>query len=273
MKFALALTDNKITMFDHVCHLLFRQGYPLRYEFEPFARELDADPKCNRFFYFVRKLPLRKQSMRYIFHVFFSNYFDTVGDNESDTGGDNGNVPNSVTDTSVTCGIHILHPCLRSEDILTAISNLNQTITHLHIGSMISMKDVEINVPVCRMDPNARYVHIKVPLPSNVQRDLGHQLSSCDKLQHIHIPWMTHTARLLVSNLGTKTNFTYLNLKDCCLSDEFCITLCEQFQFLHHLKYLELSKNRIGCEGAEHLAESIISWGPDYPLKKLKLSD
>ena len=235
----MALTDDKITTVDLVCELWLNQDFRITFELKRLAEELDVDPECNRFFYIVRKLPLRIQSRWYIF------------DRKSDTEGDNDNVPNVVnTDASSTCGVYIdEHSHLRSEEILTAISNLKQTITHLHYESWIPMENDAIKVPV-----------------------LSEKLSSCDKQKHFHIPRMTHTALLLVSNLGTKTNLTHLDLNDCGLSEKLCITLCQQLQHLPCLKYLNLSENTIGSEGAEHLAESMTSWGPDPPLKQLNLS-
>ena len=249
-------------MFDLVCEPLL-EGISTSSYLETFARELDVDPLCNPFFYFVKKLPLKIQSRWYLFDESGLDGDDDDGDNASNT---------FHTETSPTCGVYIGYDTdLRVEEILTAISNLKQTITFLHIDC-ISLEDVDIKVPVFRMDPDARYVSIESPLPSNVQVDLGHQLSACDKLQYLHIPKMNHTAPLIVRNLGLKTNLTHLDIEYCHPSEDLCIILCQQLQFLHHLKHLNLSDNDIGSEGAECLAESITSWGPYPPLLELNLN-
>ena len=118
---------------------------------------------CNPFYYFVRKLPFRMQSRWYI----FDRYYGTDGDSESesdgysesDTDGDKDNVPNLVNaDVSSICGVYFEGPIWQIEEILTAISNLKQTIRYVNINHAFPLKDIKIKVPFFRMDPNAHYV-------------------------------------------------------------------------------------------------------------------
>ena len=60
-------------------------------------------------------------------------------------------------------------------------------------------------------------------------------------------------------------------LGSCDLTGEQCSDMCRQLQSLRHLEILDLSENPIGSTGAEHLAASIRSWGPNPPLRKLYL--
>ena len=270
IKFALALTDDTdktFRMFDLVCEPLLGDVY--RSVIKAVTKELDVDPVCNPFYYYVEKLPLKRRSRWYL--------FDEVSFLRSEYRADG----TDVTNVSETCGVWIGDTDLPREEILTALSKQKQTITYLrigfrdiyprHIDSRTTVKDGDINFP--QLDGNARYFHIEyLLLPLNIEEDLGHQLSSRDKLQHLHIPKMTHTAPLIVRNIAAKTNLTHLDIRHCGLPEDLCIILCEQLQSLHRLQYLNLSKNHIGSEGAERLAESIASWGPDSPLKSLYLS-
>ena len=52
-----------------------------------------------------------------------------------------------------------------------------------------------------------------------------------------------------------------------------CSTLCQQLKSLRHLEELLLTGNPVGSQGAQHLADSIQSWGVDHRLKSLYLWD
>ena len=102
-------------------------------------------------------------------------------------------------------------------------------------------------------------------------RDLGRQLASCHKLEFLHIPRQPHVAQGVIGGLGNMINITWLDLGSCDLTEEQCSVMCRQLQSLRHLERLILSENPIGSTGAKHLAASIRSWGPNPPLRKLRL--
>ena len=86
-----------------------------------------------------------------------------------------------TSEKSQTCGVIVGKFHGQFDDILTAISNLKQTITHLHLPSWVTIGVNTIEFPMLGLDPAARCVQIGRALPLHAQIYLGEQLSSCDE--------------------------------------------------------------------------------------------
>ena len=96
--------------------------------------------------------------------------------------------------------------------------------------------------------------------------DLGHQLSSCHKLQHLCvIPdiWPTQHSLLVRQSPWLKQTSSFLDFEGSVIFLKiYCIILCQQLRFLHHLKHLELSEeSRLDLKLLKCLAESITFLG------------
>ena len=296
LKFALPLSDDIFSKVDLICDkLCYMKDIDLgiREHTMPLilmTRELNVDDWWhNRFFSMVTELPLRIQSRWYIFERFISpsvqkssigsetqvqtslRYEEETPMKENSSDILCANSTGFTSEKSQTCGLIVGKFHGQFDDILTAISNLKQTITYLHLPLLVTIGVNTIKFPMVGLDPAARCVQIGRALPLHAQIHLGEQLLSCDELEYLSLPDLSRTAPLIVSNLRTKPNLTHLDLGCCSLSDDLCIILCKQLRFLHHLKHLELSKNHIGSEGAEYLAKSIRLWTPEAPLKELHL--
>ena len=253
LKFTLALSDDVFNKVDLICDKLCRMkdvDLETRHSTMPLilmARELNVDDWwCNRFFSMVTELPLKIRSRWYIFERFISSSggkykigsetqvqtslkdkrSDGMKGQESDVIRENS--AKFTSEESPTCGVIVGRFHGQLGDILAAISNLKQTITYLHLPSWAIIRVDDIKLPMVGLDPVARCVQIGRTLPAHAQVDLGQQLSSCDQLEYLSIPDMSHTAPLIVSNLGAKLGFTHLDLGCCYLSEDLCISLRQE---------------------------------------------
>ena len=227
------------------------------------SRDKSIDPLCNKHLYYVSELPLKMKSKLYIF-------------------GERVKFPeralSSVAEGPITmemCAVVIDKPQRPPIAILKAISGLKQSITDLHIrdADLSGWKGKE----VIRLDPQAKSARFDQGLvctsevPTDFQAELGNQLSSCYQLEHLSMFKLPLAAEKMIDSLGANTNLRSLNMAECFLTEKQSRILCKQLQSLNQLQELYLGWNIIGNCGAELLAESIRSWGPDPVLESLHL--
>ena len=173
-----------------------------------------------------------------------------------------------------SCGIVINEPEMDGQEVLEAISSLQQTITDLHIEFIDFEDAVSANHSVFKIDPKATLVFLeRCKMPQDVLRDLGSQLASCSNLEVICIARTLHVAPEVVPHLGAFKTLTFLDMKSCGLSHELCSILCQNLQFIHHLEWLDLRENPIGGTGSQYLADSIKFWGFNPPVYYFILDD
>ena len=168
---------------------------------------------------------------------------------------------------------------MHSGDILEEASGLRQTITDLYISDKFKVKldDLEMSQlkrSAFKMDPEAKSITVEsTSMPQPVLQDLGSGITSC---RQIHSLQLTDIASFIdVAEVGNLSNIRYLNL-GCTRSSmlrEQCSTLCQQLKSLRNLEELLLTGYPVGYKGAQHLADSIQSWGVDHHLKRLYLWD
>ena len=191
----------------------------------------------------------------------------------------NGNGPEEDAEQLHACAMIIDEPNMHSGDFLEEVSGLRQTIIDLYISNKFKVKldDLEMSQlkrPTFKMDPEAKSITVEcTSMPQQVLSDLGSCITSCRQIQSLQL---TDIARLIdVAEVGNLSNIRYLNLgcTRSSMSREQCSTLCQQLKSLSHLEELFLTANPVGSQGAQHLADSIQSWGLDHHLKRLYLWD
>ena len=299
MKFTCGLLDDPTAVIDHICQEFsedmrknIRQGsgslhvniLPLvEIAKEMRSKKLRIDPLCNIHIHYVQEPPLRPQSELFAFgpKLFLPN--DDENDNNDDSNDDEpvvkrSNLPEEDMHQLRTCAMIIDEPHMHGGDILEEVSVLRQSITDLFINKIkVKQNDLDmsqLNRPVFKMDPDVESITVEsTSLPQFVLQDLGSSITSCRKIRSLKL---TDIASLVaVTETGNLTNIRYLNLMctRSSLSRDKCSILCQQLQSLRHLEELLLTGNPVGSQGAQHLADSIQSWGVDHGLKTLYLWD
>ena len=99
------------------------------------------------------------------------------------------------------------------------------------------------------------------------------------RLQYLHLTQNSigskgaeHLAESIIS-CGPDSPLKQLCLENCSIEGSGAKKFMTALKNCRHLERLDLRVNRIGSEGAECLAESITSWGPDSPLKDFFLTN
>ena len=247
------------------------------------SKKLRIDPLRNIHLHYVQEPPLRSQSELFAFGPKLFLPTDDRNESDDDNHSDdvrevtNGNGPEEDAERLHACAMIIDEPHMHSGDILEEVSGLHQTITDLYISDKFKVKldDLEMSQlkrPAFKMDPEAKSITVEsTSMPQPVLQDLGSCITSC---RQIHSLQLTDIASFIdVAEVGNLSNIRYLNL-GCTrsrMSREQCSALCQQLQSLRHLEELLLTGNPVGSQGAQHLADSIQSWGVDHRLKRLYL--
>ena len=248
------------------------------------SKKLRVDPLRNIHLHYVQEPPVRSQSQLF---AFGPKLFLPIDDeNDADDTTDAGDVskvtrdfePEEDAERLHTCAMIIDEPHMHSGDILEEVSGLRQSITDLSINKFkVKEDDLEMSQfkrPAFKMDPEAKSITLEsTNMAKSVLQDLGSSITSC---RQIHSLQLTDIASLIdVTEVGNLSNIRYLNLgcTRSTMSRDQCSTLCQQLQSLHHLEELRLTGNPVGSQGAQHLADSIQSWGVDHRLKTLSLWD
>ena len=188
------------------------------------------DPLKNRHFYYVTKLPLEIESTMY----FFGRNGIPQGI-QSDNWSGNESIMQSITEP---CAVVIDSPCLEEHQVLEAVSNLKQSMTDLFIRNPkiensnddANLKRIMADLKIMgshpdqwkghllQIDRHAKSIRIyekSYNLPSNVQTDLGRQISLCNELQCLRIPKQPFIAKEVVHNLGQNVGLKYLDVREC----------------------------------------------------------
>ena len=264
---ACALMDDPSNLVELVCqkfvdnavHNVRRRLWYGRVEtLRDFAQELmgkSLDPLCNSQFYYVTELPLKRRSRMYVFDVRDKPISEEKREIDGDT----------LMDTCVVC---IERSNVADQEVLETISNLNQPITDLFTDDILmehnepgSDFDKSENRPF-RLDSTAGSIRLKLTtLPLSVQKGLGQQLASAEKLEILEIPELPFLVDNLLSSVHTKTSLKLVNFYNCRLSEDQCTSLCEQFKLLPCLVSINLGKNRMSSQSLRSLAASLRSWG------------
>ena len=148
----------------------------------------------------------------------------------------------------------------------------HQPVTDLLIDGL---ECVDVTEPddVFTMSRNAVSLRLQdCRLPAAVLSHLLQQMSDCATLRTILLRGtsLAGVTSLNLSNMAE--SLTCLDLRYTGMSPELCESVCTQLTHLVHLEYIDLSWNPLGDHG-RHIAESIRSWGPDPPLRELRLWD
>ena len=202
---------------------------------------------------------------------------DSNGDNDDD---DKHEVNWSEEDVGRlrACAVIIDKPGMHGGDILEEVSNILQSVTNLYIKDFrVNQDDLDMSQlrkPVFKMDSDTESITVEsTSMPQPVLQDLGSSITSCRKIRSLQLTDIVNFVG--VTEVGSFTNIRYLNLgctRSSLSRDQYSI-LCQQLQSLHHLEELLLTGNLVGSQGAQHLANSIQSWGVDHHLKTLYLWD
>ena len=225
----------------------------------------NIDPICNEFVNIVSKLPLSMSSQFYI----ISQQLRTVVE-----GNRNPNTT-SFSERPQTCSLFI--ECPLSPNLIAStiqfLGDLNQTVIDLHIHSLtLGETGTDVKSTNIQMDPHAESCNlVNCNFPYGVQKDLGYQLSKCDKLKVLNIPSMPCMALEVAPYISNCIFLSSLNLANCKISEELSWKLCDDLKFTPQLRVVDLSSNDIGPKGARILAESISRWGNGPPLVRMYL--
>ena len=249
------------------------------------SKKLCIDPLRNIHLHYVQEPPVRSQSELFVFGP--KLFLPTDDRNESDDYNHaddisevtKGNGPEEDGERLQACAMIIDEPHMHSGDILEEVSGLRQTITDLYISNKFKVKPGDLEMSqlkrsAFKKDPEAKSITVEsTSMPQPVLQDIGSSITSC---RQIHSLQLTDIARLIdVAKVGNLSNIRYLNLgcTRSSMSRKQCSTLCQQLKSLRHLEELLLTGNPVGSQGAQHLADSIQSWGVDHRLKRLNLWD
>ena len=267
VKLACALMDDSSSLVELVCqkfvenavHNIRRRLWYGRVEtLQEFAQELNGkslDPLCNSQFYYVTELPLRRRSRMYVFDVGNKPINDEQMEIDVDTSVD-------------PCVICIEKHNAADQEVLQTISNLNQPITDLFTDSLEtecnqlgSDLDQIANGPF-GIDSTAGSIRLKLTkLPLSIQKGLGQQLASAEKLEILEIPELPFIVDNLLGSVCTKKQLKLLNFSSCRLSEEQCTSICEQMKWLPCLVSINLGKNQMTSRSLASLTESLRFWG------------
>lgn len=167
------------------------------------------------------------------------------------------------------CKVYICDPKPKARKSLMALMcqiTQHQKVTDLFLDTLIYEDTVQFNL-------SEKAVSVKLrdcSLPSQMVQHLSEQISRCGTLEIIDL---SHTSLRDVTSIelsNKATTLTYLNLKDTHMSPQLTESVCKQLKHLVHLEHLDLSDNPIGIHG-QHIVETIQCWGPESPLKVLRL--
>ena len=215
------------------------------------------DPICNEFVNIVSDLPLSVSSQFYIVSQQLCSKVEYTRNTNRTI----------ISEGLQGCSIFIEWP-KNIENTIQFLGNLNQTVTDLHVhGLNICETGRDIQSTNIKMDSQAESCTLfDCSFPDRVQKDLGYQLSKCDKLKVLNIPSMPCMAQEVVPHIINFNFLAGLNLTNCKISEQLSWKLCVNLRFTPHLKMLDLSFNDIGPKGARILAESINRGGNGPPL-------
>ena len=253
------------------------------------------DPLCNSKFYLVTELPLKRRSRMYVFNVRGKPISDKksgieiqadrssaerctskrraeIGGNikaRSETGSKVKEVCTSsraATDGD-TCVVCVERCNAADQDVLKTISNLDQPITDFFANRFqIEHDDLPVDCYNKRNQPfsldlNFRSIRLRfTKLPETIQESIGRQLVSAGNLEILEIPENPLIANHILSSLHKKPHLKVLGFNNCGLSEEQCISICEQLEFLPELTYISLAKNKISPKAMKSLTESLSHW-------------
>ena len=217
----------------------------------------DRNIVCNKFLNIVSELPISLGSKMYIMVPQLSYVHN--GQRTDNTSVERRYSLND--EISQGCSVFLEWSLSQSNicNVLTLLDNLNQNITDLHVdGLNLCKSGLNIQQIKIRMDSEAESCNlVDCQFPVRVQKELGYQLSKCNKLKILNILGMPYTVQAILPHISTFIFLTGLNIANCKISEEVSSKLCNDLQFTPNLKMLDLSCNRLGPKGARNLARSI----------------